>query len=118
VGAANELNGILARPRLKLSRLGPITVAGKRANPAKITLSNTGDAPARSVKICFSVPPKLLLRPACRFPGEMLAGEGAALSLKLQAKKGARGAGPFQVIVTSPGSRMVVQTRVRVQTGS
>lgn len=115
VGAANELNGVAAKASLRTSRLRPIVVRGGRRAVVPVTVTNAGDAPAQSVKVCASAPSRLVSRPVCVRRGQLLAGQRTVVRLRVKAKRKARGSGVFGVKVTSSARTVNLRTKLRVK---
>lgn len=115
VGAANELNAVAAKATLRSNRLKPIVVRGGQRRLVAVTVTNSGDAPARSVRICASAPSKLVSRPACVRRGQMLAGQRVVVKLRVKAKRNARGSGAFKVKVTSSARTVNLKTKLKVK---
>jgi len=115
VGAANELNEVAATATLRSNRLKPIVVRGGQRRLVAVTVTNSGDAPARSVRICASAPSRLVSRPACVRRGQMLAGQRVVVKLRVKVKRNARGSGALKVKVTSSARTVNLKTELRVK---
>lgn len=115
VGAANQLNGVAAKATLRSSRLKPIVVRSGQRRLVSVLVNNDGDAPARSVRVCASLPAKLAPRPACVTLGEMLAGERAAAGLRLKIKGKAEGSGVLKVTISSTGRPVVLKANIKIR---
>jgi len=91
VGAARDLNGVVAKPFIELAKPKNVAVRAGRTGVFRLTMSNIGTAAASGVRVCANVPARLARTRTCvKAPRAPANGRSTAV-LRVKTKPRARG---------------------------
>ncbi len=117
---ATTVSADFGKPKLAALKISPKTRSAKPGKKAviKVTVTNNGDGKTKNLKICASVPKKLLKKPSCRTPGNPGAGKSKtatfAVKVKNSAKKGKKPKVTFTATATG-GFKKTGKATVKVK---
>ncbi len=114
VGAARQINGVAAEASLRSGRVKAVRTRAGRSKVITVRLSNTGDAPAGSVRVCATLPARLAGRPACVKLGELRAGAVRLAKIRVSTKRTARGRGTVEIRIGSSAGSLSLNTQLTV----
>ena len=117
---ATTVSATFGKPKLAALKISPKTRNAKPGKKAviKVTVKNDGDGKTKNLKVCASVPKKLLQKPACKTPGNPGAGKSKtatfAVKVKNSAKKGKKPKVTFTATATG-GFKKTGKATVKVK---
>ena len=115
LGAARELNGVVARPYLETTKPKAAKVKAGRKATFRMTLSNYGDVEAEFVRVCATVAARLARKPSCDLVDPIAIGGTRTARVRVFTKKTARGFGAVKVRVVSSAGTLKTSARLTVK---
>jgi hypothetical protein len=106
VGAARDLNGVVAKPFIELAKPKNVAVRAGRTGVFRLTMSNIGTAAASGVRVCANVPARLARTRTCvKAPRAPANGRSTAV-LRVKTKPRARGRGVVRFTASVDGKAL------------
>ena len=114
VGAARELNGVVAAPFLQVGKPKRAVVRAGRRAIFRVPITNIGDADATGVKVCATVPKRIARKPRC-VTARVPVGLERAVRINVATKKRRKGNGKVKITVRAQANNLSITTSLRVK---
>lgn len=114
VGAARELNRVVAEPFLRIGKPKRAVVRAGRRGTFRVPITNLGDATATGVRVCAAVPKRIARKPRCQVV-RIPVGIRRVVRINVATKKRRRGRGKVKITVRAQANNLSTATRLRVK---
>ncbi len=114
IGAARELNGIVAKPFLEVRKPKRVVVKSGRRAIFRLSIANGGDAAATGTRVCAQVPKRLARKPRCVVTS-VPAGRSKVVRIAVRTKKHRKGRGKVKFTVRAQANSLSTTTILRLK---